>query len=150
MKHLIFSPTNECTCFFDEPQPDSVPYDFDPATTWFSTLKLQDGQVVQSYPGLSRQEQEARFNADKQAADFEREKTLKIPMIKSFAGEKIRDLDWRLERARELDEIEGGTVKTQEILSQRQAIRAASNAVEAAVMACTTKEQLEAIDIRYW
>lgn len=150
MKHLIFSPTNECTNFFDEPQRDSVPYDFDPEVTWFSTLKLQDGQVVQSYPGLSRQEQEARFNADKVAADFEREKTLKIPMIKSFAGEKIRELDWKLERARELDELEGSTVRTQEILSQRQAIRAASNAVEAQVLACTTMEQLEAIDIRYW
>ena len=150
MKHLIFNPSNECTGFFDDPQPDTVPYDFDPAVTWFTALKLQDGQVVQMYPGLSRQAQEARFNADKEAADFEREKTLQIPGIKLIAAEKIRNLDWRLERARELDELEGGTARTQEILLQRQAIRAASNALEAQVLACTTMEQLEAIDIRYW
>ena len=57
-------------------------------------------------------------------------------------------LDWQLERAKEQDQLANTTSKTLEVLQARQAIRDANNALEAEILACKTREEIDAIDIK--
>lgn len=150
MKYLIFNPSGECTGYFDTQEPDSVPYDFDPDKIWFSTLRLENDKVIHLYPNLSRQDQEKQFNKDKEEEDFKRQKESMIPLVKIQAANQIRELDWKLERAKEQDQLSGGNSKTLEILSLRQAIRDASNAMEIKIMSCENIAELEKIDIKHF
>lgn len=152
MKYLTFDPlTNEAINFFDteaDAQATCYPYPYNPATELLATLKLVNGTVVHTKSGKTLAQQVAEYNAAKEAESLDNYKASRIPLIKNKAAEKISDLDWKLERAREQDLLEGTTSKELEVLQARQAIRDANNAVEAAVLACTTREEVDAIDIK--
>jgi hypothetical protein len=152
MKYLTFDPlTTEATSHFDnqaDAHTTSYPYPYDPATELLASLKLVDGAVVHTMKGMSLPEQVTAYNAAKMSAGFQQYKESKIPLIKNKAAEKISALDWRLERAKEQDQLANTTSKTLEVLQARQAIRDANNALEIAVLACETREEVDAIDIR--
>lgn len=151
MKYLTFDPlTNEATSHFDnqaDAHTTSYPYPYDPAIELLASLKLVDGEVVHTMQGMSLAEQVSTYNAAKLAASFQLYKESRIPLIKNKAAEKISALDWRLERAKEQDQLADTTSKTLEVLQARQAIRDANNALEAAILACETREEVDAIDI---
>jgi hypothetical protein len=64
-------------------------------------------------------------------------KSVEIAKVKQQAGGELQATDWYVIRA-----SEGGDAVPAEVLSERQAIRDASNAKEAAIIACTTLEEL--------
>ena len=152
MKYLTFDPlTNEATNHFDteaEAHTTCYAYPYNPATELLATLKLIDGVVVHTMLGKTLAQQIAKYNADKEADSLQKYKESKIPQIKSSAAEKIMALDWQLERAKEQDQLDNTTSKTLEVLQARQEIRDANNALEVAVLSCSTREEVDAIDIK--
>lgn len=148
MKYLIFSVDNICTGVFDDEIENSVGFDYDPKKHWFPTLQLVDGVVVHTMPGITVVNQEKRFNAAKEEADFQNYKLMKVPSIKARAAELISNLDWKVTRATEQDQLAGTTDKVESVLQERQAIRDANNALEAALLACTTQAQVDALDFK--
>mgnify|MGYP000096119895 CR=1 FL=1 len=152
MKYLTFDPlTNEATNFFDneaDAHTTSYAYPYDPATELLATLKLIDGEVVHTMLGKTLAQQLAQYNSAKEADSLQKYKESKIPLIKHKAAEKIMALDWQLERAKEQDQLENTTSKTLAVLQARQAIRDANNALEAEILACETREEIDAIDIK--
>lgn len=152
MKYLTFDPlTNEAINFFDnEADAHTVcyPYPYNPATELLATLQLVNGAVVHTMPGRTLAQQVSEYNAAKEADALQKYKEAKVPLIKNTAAEKITALDWKLERAKEQDLLEGTTSKELEVLQARQAIRDANNLLEAAVLACETREEVDAIDIK--
>jgi hypothetical protein len=152
MKYLTFDPlTNEATNYFDteaEAHTTCYAYPYDPTKELLATLKLINGVVVHTMQGKTLTQQIEKYNADKEADSLQKHKESKIPQIKNKAAEKIMALDWKLERAREQDQLENTTAKTLEVLQARQAIRDTSNELEAEVLACTTHEAINAIDIK--
>jgi hypothetical protein len=152
MKYLTFDPlSNEATNHFDteaEAHTTCYAYPYNPATELLATLKLIDGVVVHTMPGKTFAQQVAEYNSAKEADSLQKYKESRIPQIKNKAAEKIMALDWQLERAKEQDQLENTTSKTLEVLQARQAIRDANNALEAAILACETREEVDAIDIK--
>jgi hypothetical protein len=72
--------------------------------------------------------------------DLEQLKEQEVSKVKQMAAGELQQTDWYVIRA-----SEGGTPVPSEVLSERQAIRDASNAKEAAIVACETLEELIAV-----
>jgi hypothetical protein len=72
--------------------------------------------------------------------DLEQLKEQEVSKVKQMAAGELQQTDWYVIRA-----SEGGAPVPSEVLSERQAIRDASNAKEAAIVACTTLEELIAV-----
>lgn len=68
-------------------------------------------------------------------------KSQAIARVKAQAGGELAATDWYVIRAAE----DGGAAVPTEVLSERQAIRDNSNTKEAAIVACTTLEELIAL-----
>ena len=68
-----------------------------------------------------------------------------LPTIKDRAATQIQALNWKVERATEVDAATGSTTLVA-VYAERAAIRAASNTKETALDAITTYEDLEAFD----
>ena len=74
--------------------------------------------------------------------DLDQCKANLIAQIKQTAGSMLSPTDWKIIRA-----TETGTSIDAETLAARSAIRTASNANEAAVAACTTVDELAALQL---
>ena len=71
-------------------------------------------------------------------------KNNRIAIIKDEAADRIAATDWRLERARERAALGEQNQETEaDVLAEREQIRQASNAAEAAVIALTMVEQVK-------
>ena len=81
---------------------------------------------------------------DNVAAELSAAKAARIELIKQEAADRIAATDWRLERARERAALGKENPETEaDVLAEREQIRQASNAAEAAVIALTTVEQVK-------
>ena len=81
---------------------------------------------------------------DNVAAELSAAKAARIELIKQEAADRIAATDWRLERARERAALGEQNLETEaDVLAEREQIRQASNAAEAAVIALTTVEQVK-------
>jgi hypothetical protein len=67
-----------------------------------------------------------------------------IAQVKVTAGTLLAATDWKVIRA-----AEGGTAVDADTTAKRTAIRTKSNELEAAITACTTVEQLAALDLSF-
>jgi len=67
-----------------------------------------------------------------------------VAQVKATAGSLLAATDWKITRA-----AEGVKAVDAETLAARAAIRAASNANEAAILACTTVEALAALQLNW-
>jgi hypothetical protein len=76
--------------------------------------------------------------------DLDQCKANLITQIKQTAGSMLSPTDWKIIRA-----TETGTWIDAETLAARSAIRTASNANEAAVAACTTVDELAALQLTW-
>jgi hypothetical protein len=65
-----------------------------------------------------------------------------LASVKSHAGVMLSDTDWKVIRA-----AEGGPDVDTDTAAYRAAVRAASNAHETAIMACTTVDELAALTL---
>jgi len=68
----------------------------------------------------------------------------RITTIKASAATQLTEIDWRLERAQERDKIGADGETINDVLSEREAIRRASNRAETEVQALTSIEDIEA------
>lgn len=71
-------------------------------------------------------------------------KSQMVAQVKATAGSLLAATDWKVTRA-----AEGVKAVDAETLAARAAIRAASNANEAAILACTTVEELAALQLNW-
>ena len=77
-------------------------------------------------------------------AELSAAKAARIELIKQEAADRIAATDWRLERARERAALGEQNLETEaDVLAEREQIRQASNAAEAAVIALITVEQVK-------
>lgn len=130
-----------------------VQYDFDPDTEEYGSLVLNDAKdtVVNRFPGKTKEEQRALLAAEAQQRRVDDLKAAKVARIKSYVTDAIEDLDWRAERAEELDFMEGPNVTTRQakVAAYRKAARDANNAREAELLALTELEDIEAFDTNW-
>jgi len=109
-------------------------------------FQLVDGKVVDRYGGITDDEvkqQDADTVASQQAAELEAARSALIGRVKSEAGERIAETDWKVDRARERDAL-NGTTTLQDVYAEREAIRTASDEAETAIAALATLDEIQA------
>ena len=108
--------------------------------------KRVDNAWVDAFPGLADGEPMMTAYSNLNTTwTIAAQKVPMTPMIKRAAAEKITALDWKVERATEVDAATGSSTLAA-VYVERAAIRAASNAKETALAAITTYEDLNAFD----
>lgn len=109
-------------------------------------FQLVDGKVVDRYGGITDDEvkqQDADTVASQQTAELEAARSALIGRVKSEAGERIAATDWKVDRARERDAL-NGTTSLQDVYAEREAIRTASDEAETAIGALATLDEIQA------
>lgn len=125
-----------------------VEYDYNPEVDYLGSLRLsEDGtSLVNIYAGKSIQEQIDLCTAEQENVDIVSIKEAKITLIKVAARYKIELLDWKVERAKERDLLNGNNDAMLEVSQEREQIRQASNAHEQALLSLTTLEEVESFN----
>ena len=105
---------------------------------------LVDGEVVDSYDGAT--DDEVRRIDDervtqRKAEELQTAKAAMVRRVKAEAAKRIANLDWKVERARERDAL-NGTTTLQEVYTERELIRLASDEAEAAIANLATLEDV--------
>lgn len=80
-----------------------------------------------------------------EAAALARAKTERLRGVKAWAAEQIAALQWRIERAQERDRLGLPGETVEEVLLEREAIRRASNRIEAEIEAAEDASAVSAI-----
>ena len=109
-------------------------------------FQLVDGKVVDRYDGVSDDEvkkiDEERIQ-QKQADELQAARDALVIQVKTEAGQRIANLNWKVDRARERDAL-NGTDTLQVVYAEREAIRTASNEAEAAIAELTSFDEIRA------
>ncbi|MBO6522104.1 hypothetical protein [Thalassospira sp.] len=107
-------------------------------------FQLVDGKVVDRYGGVSDDEVrklDADQVAEQQAADLEAARQALIRKVKAEASDRIAASDWKVDRARERDAL-NGTTTLQDVYAEREAIRTASDEAELAILDLTSLDEI--------
>jgi len=107
-------------------------------------FQLVDGEVVDRYDGVTDdevRELDAERVAERQAEELQAARTALVRRVKAEAAQRIANLDWKVERARERDAL-NGTKTLQEVYAEREVIRLASNQAEAAIAKLASQEEI--------
>ena len=107
-------------------------------------FRLVDGIVEDRYDGVTDDEVraiDAQTAAEKEAADLEEVRQALVHRIKTEAAVRIAATDWKVERARERDTL-NGTTTLQDVYAEREMIRVTSDEAEAAVSGLETMEEI--------
>ena len=130
-----------------------VEYDFDSTSEEFLSLSLNDAKdtVVNRFPGKTKEQQQELLAEEAKQQRIGALKALKVRRIKSLVQDAIEPIEWRAERAVELDSLEGANVTTRQakVAAYRKAARDANNAREAELLALTELEDIEAFDTNW-
>ena len=109
-------------------------------------FQLVDGKVVDRYDGVSDDEVkkiDEERTQQKQADELQAARDALVIQVKTEAGERIANLNWKVDRARERDAL-NGTDTLQVVYAEREAIRTASNEAEAAIAELTSFDEIRA------
>ena len=109
-------------------------------------FKLVDGAVEDRYNGVTDKQVktlDAKKAAEMDSANLELAKQDLVFRIKTEAADRIAATDWKVERAKERDAL-NGTTSLQEIYSERELIRGLSDEAETAVDGLGTMEEITA------
>ena len=127
-----------------------VEYDYDKTTEELDSLTLNSDKtaVVNRFPGKTLEEQRVLLLEEIDAYRRDQRKKDKVNRIKSLIADVIENVEWRAERAKDLDYLEGENVTTRQtkVAAYRKAARDANNAHEALLNSLTTPEEVEAFD----
>ena len=107
-------------------------------------FQLVDGEVVDRYDGVTDdrvREIDAERVVERQAEELQAARTALVRRVKAEAAGRIANLDWKVERARERDAL-NGTKTLQEVYAEREVIRLASNQAEAAIAKLASQEEI--------
>ena len=105
---------------------------------------LVDGEVIDRYDGVTDDEVreiDAARVVERQAEELQAARTALVRRVKTEAAQRIATLDWKVERARERDAL-NGTKTLQEVYAEREVIRRASNEAEAAIAKLASQEEI--------
>ncbi|CAA7615688.1 hypothetical protein [Magnetospirillum sp. UT-4] len=109
-------------------------------------FQLVDGEVIDRYDGVTDDEvrriDDERV-AERQGEELQAARTALVRRVKAEAAQRIANLDWKVERARERDVL-NGTTTLQDVYTERELIRMASNEAEAAIAKLASQEELQA------
>jgi len=107
-----------------------------------------DGESVENkYPGKTYEEQRSLVESETTAQNLEEAKKNKKIAINSFALSRIEDLQWKLEKAQDLDLLGGTTTNVDAVYSEFQQIKDAASAYyESEVAELTTVDEIIAVD----
>ena len=109
-------------------------------------FKLVDGAVEDRYNGVTDKQVkaiDAKKAAEIDSANLELAKQDLVIRIKQEAAERIAATDWKVERAKERDAL-NGTATLQEVYAKRELIRGLSDEAESAVAGLRTLESVAA------
>ena len=107
-------------------------------------FQLVDGEVIDRYDGVTDdevREVDAERVVERQAEELQAARTALVRRVKTEAAQRIATLDWKVERARERDVL-NGTKTLQEVYAEREVIRRASNEAEAAIVKLASQEEI--------
>ncbi|CAA7616801.1 conserved hypothetical protein [Candidatus Terasakiella magnetica] len=107
-------------------------------------FQLVDGEVVDRYDGVTDddvREIDAERVVERQAEELQAARTALVRRVKTEAAQRIATLDWKVERARERDAL-NGTKTLQDVYTERELIRRASNEAEAAIAKLASQEEI--------
>ena len=107
-------------------------------------FQLVDGEVVDRYDGVTDddvREIDAERVVARQAEELQAARTALVRRVKTEAAQRIATLDWKVERARERDAL-NGTKTLQDVYAEREVIRRASNEAEAAIAKLASQEEI--------
>ena len=107
-------------------------------------FQLVDCEVIDRYDGVTDDEVrrlDAERVVERQAEELQAARTALVRRVKTEAAGRIATLDWKVERARERDAL-NGTKTLQEVYAEREVIRRASNEAEAAIAKLTSQEEI--------
>ena len=107
-------------------------------------FQLVDGEVVDRYDGATDDEVreiDAARVVERQAEELQAARTALVRRVKMEAAKRIANLDWKVERARERDVL-NGTKTLQDVYAEREVIRLASNDAEAAIAKLASQEDI--------
>ena len=97
------------------------------------------------YPNSWREKAKPEPEPIPQPITLDEAKVAKVVEIKAEAERRITALDWRLQRAREREQLgEAGFETVADVLAMREQIRQASNAAELAVSTLTEVSAVQA------
>lgn len=127
-----------------------VETDIDLSENLIAALRLDsDGEtLINAYPGKTKAEQRELVEAEERAATAERRRAEIERGIRAEVFARLENLDWKNERAEELDFLAGNNDATAAVQVEKQAIRDAGNAKVAALNALSTMEELNAFKLR--
>ena len=109
-------------------------------------FQLVDGKVVDRYDGVSDDEVkkiDEERTQQKQADELQAARDALVIQVKTEAGQRIANLNWKVDRARERDAL-NGTDTLQVVYAEREAIRTASNETEAAIAELASFDEIRA------
>ena len=109
-------------------------------------FQLVDGRVVDRYDGVSDDEVkkiDEERTQQKQADELQAARDALVIQVKTEAGQRIANLNWKVDRARERDAL-NGTDTLQGVYAEREAIRTASNEAETAIAELASFDEIRA------
>ena len=109
-------------------------------------FQLVDGKVVDRYDGVSDDEVkkiDEEHTQQKQADELQAARDALVIQVKTEAGQRIANLNWKVDRARERDAL-NGTDTLQVVYAEREAIRTASNEAETAIVELASFDEIRA------
>jgi enhancing lycopene biosynthesis protein 2 len=127
-----------------------IEYDYDKTAEELDSLKLNSDKtaVVNRFPGKTLEEQRVLLVEEAEVYRRDQNRKDKVNRIKSLIADVIEPVEWRAERAKDLDNLEGENVTTRQtkVAAYRKAARDANNAHEALLNSLTTDEEVTAFD----
>ncbi len=109
-------------------------------------FQLVDGKVVDRYDGVTDDEVkkiDEERTQQKQADELQAGRDALVIQVKTEAGQRIANLNWKVDRARERDAL-NGTDTLQVVYAEREGIRTASNEAETAIAELASFDEIRA------
>tara|TARA_B100001250_G_scaffold175264_1_gene150728 strand:- start:2211 stop:2753 length:543 start_codon:yes stop_codon:yes gene_type:complete len=115
-------------------------FDHDPAVDYLTSLELNASgdALVNPFAGKTIAEQTTLCEKRDADAAINKQRQQQKHKIKMLAKEAIDELKWKIDRAKDLDAINGNTDALRAAYQEREDIRVKSNAMEAELNALTT------------
>jgi hypothetical protein len=119
-------------------------------TDYLVSIKMNaDGVTLSNkFPGKTIEEQKSLIEIEDATKRLASQFAFKTEKIKMDSADYIRELKWKLTRARDNDLVNGNSDSTKEVLAEIDSIRSKSNAAEVALSALTTEEEVIAFDVK--
>jgi len=121
--------------------------DLDPEEHYSLALVLsEDGKsIVNRFPGKSLDEQRELIDAEEELAVFNSAKEIKKSSILAFLKSRIEELDWKLQRARDLDLINQNNQSVCAVYQEIQELKDKANAYSDSVDLLKTIEDVQSL-----